>query len=64
MEAEKKILEDNIRYTYMSIVWSHKIQEKEADILNGRFKRYETIRIVCASLTSVGLISIKSLNLV
>lgn len=62
MDSDKKILEDNIRHSYMSVVWSHKIQEKEADILNERFNRYETIRIACASLTSVGLISLIFIN--
>ncbi len=58
MEKNREILENNVRYTFMSVVWSHKIQEKEADLLNEKFKRYETIRIVCSSLTSVGLISL------
>ena len=58
MDKNREILEDNVRYTFMSVVWSHKIQEKEADLLNEKFKCYETIRIVCSSLTSIGLISI------
>ncbi len=58
MNKDREILEDNVRHTFMSVVWSHKIQEKEADILSEKFKLYELIRIVCASLTSVGLISL------
>lgn len=58
MEREKLILEDNIRHTFMSVVWTHKIQEKQADILNEKFNKYEVIRIICASFTSVGLISL------
>lgn len=58
MDKERSVLEDNIRHTYMSVVWSHKIQEKEADIQTEKFKCYETLRIFCASATSVGLISL------
>lgn len=58
MDKNREILEENVRHTFMSVVWSHKIQEKEADILSEKFKLYELIRIVCASLTSVGLISL------
>lgn len=30
------ILEDNVRSTFMSVVWSHKTQEKQADILSNK----------------------------
>lgn len=52
------VLEDNVRNTYMSVVWSHKIQEKQADILTKNYHSFEIIRIVCSSFTSVGLISL------
>ncbi|MBU0279139.1 MULTISPECIES: SLATT domain-containing protein [unclassified Gemella] len=52
------ILEDNVRNTFMSVVWAHKIQEKQADILSNKYKRYEVARIICSSLTSAGLISL------
>ncbi|GAB9259256.1 hypothetical protein ACH45_02920 [Ligilactobacillus animalis] len=55
---EKSILEDNIRYSYMSVVWSHKIQEKQSDILAGEYKKLEIVRLICNALTSVGLISL------
>ncbi len=58
MDKDYLILEDNVRYSFMSVVWSHKIQEKQADILTEKYNRFETIRIICASLTSVGLISL------
>lgn len=32
-EDEYLVLEGNVRHSYMSVVWSHKIQEKQADIL-------------------------------
>lgn len=58
IKEEYYTLEDNVRHTYMSVVWSHKIQEKQADIFTDQYKCLETIRIVFASLTSVGLISL------
>ncbi len=53
-----QILEDNVRNRYMSVVWSHKIQEKQADIYAKRFSRMETIKILAASLTSVGIVAL------
>lgn len=58
MEKEKLILDSLVRNSYMRAVWTHKIQEKEVDILTYKFKKCECIRIIFSSLTSVGLISI------
>lgn len=52
------ILEDNVRHTYMSVVWSHKIQEKQADIYSSQYKLLETVRLFLSALTSVGLITL------
>ena len=57
-QNEYLILEDNVRHSYMSVVWSHKIQEKQADILTKHYKRLEIIRVSCGALTSAGLISL------
>lgn len=58
-DVDKKLLsEDIVRQTYMRVVWSHKIQEKQADILTDRYNRFEFIRVICISLTSVGLITL------
>lgn len=51
-------IEEVVRSTFASVVWSHKIQEKQADIYAVNFKRMETIKIIAASLTSVGVISL------
>ena len=51
------ILEDSVRDMFARAVWSHKIQEKQADIYQRQYKVMETISIVCASFTSVGLLS-------
>ena len=51
-----KILEDEIRQTFMSVTWSHKIQEKQAELCFKKYKICEVVRIVCSALTTVGLI--------
>lgn len=53
-----RVLEDVARYSYMGVVWTHKIQEKQSDIYAEKFKKMETINIGAASLTSVGIIAI------
>lgn len=53
-----KMLEDIVRDSYASVVWSHKIQEKQADIYVEKFKKMETVNIVAASLTSVGIVAL------
>ena len=51
------ILEDTVRQGYASVVWSHKIQEKQADVYAKQFKDMETLKIIAASLTSAGIIT-------
>lgn len=58
MSDKLNILEDTVRVSYAGVVWSHKIQEKQADICNQKYKRLETIRIVASSITSVGIIAL------
>lgn len=58
MEEKYRIVEDTIRHTFTSVVWSHKIQEKQADICSNKFRWMETIRIIAASLTAAGIFSI------
>ena len=60
MDNEYSILEDSVRNTFGSVVWSHKIQEKQADIYFLQYKYMETIKIATASLTSVGIVSFVS----
>lgn len=57
MIDDYSVLEDSVRNSYDSIVWSHKIQEKQSDIYAEKFKRMETVNIFAASLTSVGIIA-------
>lgn len=58
MEKKFCILESSVRDTLGSVVWSHKIQEKQADIYAVHFKVMETAKILSASLTSVGIVSL------
>jgi hypothetical protein len=51
-------IESSVRDTLGSVVWSHKIQEKQADIFDVRFKWMEIAKITAASLTSVGIVSL------
>lgn len=53
-----KMLEDVVRDSYASVVWSHKIQEKQADIYAEKYKKMETVNIGAASLTSVGIVAL------
>ncbi len=52
------LLESVIRQTFASVVWTHKIQEKQGDIKEKHFRGMETVNIFCASLTSTGVLSI------
>lgn len=52
-----KILEDVVRNSYIRVVWTHKIQEKQSDIYTAKFKLMETINIAAASFTSVGIVA-------
>jgi len=51
------LLEDTIRQNYASVVWSHKIQEKQSDIYAKRFEVMEIIKILISSITTAGIIS-------
>lgn len=57
MADQYNILEDAVRDMFARAVWSHKIQEKQADIYQKQHKWMETVSIICASLTSVGILS-------
>lgn len=58
MEDRFDLIESSVRDTLGSVVWSHKIQEKQADLYSRHFKWMETAKIMSASLTSVGIVSL------
>lgn len=45
-----------------SIVWTHKIQEKQSDIYKWWYNFWETIRIVAGAVTTSGIIAILFLD--
>lgn len=53
-----EVLEDVVRNSFAGVVWSHKIQEKQSDILTEKFKKLQTVNIVSASLTSAGIVAL------
>ena len=55
---EYQVLLDIVRQTFASVVWTHKIQEKQADIYNERYELIETSNIVIVSVTACGIISL------
>ena len=52
-----QVLLDVVRQEYASVVWTHKIQEKQADIYFKRYNLLESVNIIFASLTSCGIVS-------
>lgn len=57
MNNKYQILLDEVRQNYASVVWTHKIQEKQADIYCEKYARLETLNIISAALTSCGIVS-------
>ena len=58
MQDDYTTLEDLVRTQYANVFWTHKIQEKQAEIYEFRHKLFSWINIISASLTSAGIISI------
>ena len=58
MQDDYTTLEDLVRTQYANVFWTHKIQEKQAEIYESRHKLFSWINIISASLTSAGIISI------
>lgn len=57
MENKYQVLLDEVRQNFASVVWTHKIQEKQADIYGENYSGLESINILAASLTSCGIVS-------
>ncbi|MCR4857660.1 MAG: SLATT domain-containing protein [Bacteroidales bacterium] len=56
-QISKQLLESQIRECYGRVVWSHKTQEKCADIINRRSDRLKLTQIILSALTTTGLIA-------
>ena len=52
-----QVLLDLARQNFASVVWTHKVQEKQADIYAESYAKLQTINIIAASITSCGIAS-------
>ena len=50
-------VEAQLRQKLASTVWTHKIQEKQADIYLNKYNLLETIRIIILAITTSGIVS-------
>lgn len=57
MNNNYQLLLDEVRQNYAGVVWTHKIQEKQADIYHEQYSKIETANILAASATSCGIVS-------
>lgn len=53
--SQVKILESQIRECFGRVAWSHKTQEKCADILNKRNNRIKILQIILSAITTTGI---------
>jgi hypothetical protein len=58
LTSQVKILESQIRDCFGRVVWSHKIQEKECDLVNERRKKYQNWQIILSAVSATGLITV------
>lgn len=58
MEDKYLKLEDLVRNRYASVAWTHKIQEKQAEIYLRKYAVLAVINIIAASITSAGICSL------
>jgi hypothetical protein len=52
-----QVLLDLVRQNFASVVWTHKVQEKQADIYVEYYAKLQTMNIIAASITSCGIVS-------
>lgn len=57
-----EIIEGQLRQLFASVVWTHKIQEKQADIYLRRYKCLEFWRIALSALTASGVFAVVFAN--
>lgn len=55
-DSQIKVLESQLRELYGRVVWSHKTQEKCADILLRRHTRLKIAQITLSALTTTGIL--------
>ena len=52
-----RMIEDIARNIFGRVMWSHKIQEKQCDIVNREFMIINVVNIFCSALTSAGIVA-------
>lgn len=57
MDNKYQVFLDEVQQNYASVVWTHKIQEKQADIYAKRYRILEILNILLAAATSCGIIT-------
>ncbi|MCS6104387.1 SLATT domain-containing protein [Clostridium botulinum] len=50
-----EIIESEIRQIFASVVWTHKIQEKQADIYLSRYNIFKNSKIILSAVTTSGI---------
>lgn len=55
--CDYQVLLDLVRQNFASVVWTHKVQEKQADIYVEYYAKLQTMNIIAASITSCGIVS-------
>ncbi len=53
--SQVKIIEAQVRELFGRVAWSHKTQEKCADIFNNKSNLYKKLQIVLSAITSTGI---------
>lgn len=56
-DSRYRILLYEVRQKFAGVVWTHKIQEKQADIDANRYRVLKIINIICSAVTSCGIMS-------
>lgn len=55
MSRTIEITESEIRQIFASVVWTHKIQEKQADIYLSRYNFFKNLKIILSAVTTSGI---------
>lgn len=55
MNGTIEITESEIRQIFASVVWTHKIQEKQADIYLSRYNILKNLKIILSAVTTSGI---------
>ncbi len=57
MESQYQMLLGEVRQEYANVVWTHKIQEQQAELYEILYKRIELFNILASALTACGILS-------